>query len=238
RTELDNCLDCNYPRLPGHDCLHNSGNSNTLKRFTKNQETKETISPEINLEEKFRKQEEPEKQPPLSPRIKEEWQLTLINLDNVKKYYDEILLCKTCYHTQFEELEIDDPKAAEYYKKEGINKLTEYNFCCKPIRKRQGYQLWNTGQYMCCLKEMIAFMVYAEITDRSTYQMITLSYDELDDQFNDSDEPITDQDIIIEPEEINTEEQDQIIADIATQNLDYDYKPKELDTKNWKEKTA
>ncbi|CAG8827970.1 12120_t:CDS:2, partial [Racocetra persica] len=72
----------------------------------------------------------------------------VINADNVKKYYKEILLCKTCYHTQFEELEIDDPKAEKYYKKEGINKLTECNFCCKPIRKKQGYQLWNTGQYI------------------------------------------------------------------------------------------
>ncbi|CAG8849936.1 34098_t:CDS:2, partial [Racocetra persica] len=61
----------------------------------------------------------------------------VINPDNVKKYYDAILLCKTCYHTQFEELEINDPKAEEYYKKEEINKLTKYNFCCKPIRKRQ-----------------------------------------------------------------------------------------------------
>ncbi|CAG8737573.1 2789_t:CDS:1, partial [Racocetra persica] len=46
------------------------------------------------------------------------------------------------------------------------------------------------------------------------------------------------QDIIMEPTEINTEEQDQVIANIATQNLDHDYKPKELDAKNWKEKTA
>ncbi|CAG8611103.1 30062_t:CDS:2 [Racocetra persica] len=197
----------------------------------------------------------------------------VINLDNVKKYYKEILLCKTYYHTQFEELEINDPKAEEYYKKEGINKLTECNFCCKPIRKRQGYKLWNTGQYMCCLEEMIAFMVYAEITDRPTYHthqriyhrtrygvyasksineskiysLIALIKEEktlLDKkgilkQYNHKtillqekkNEPITDQDIILEPEEINNKEQDQVIADIATQNLDYDYKPKELDAK-------
>ncbi|CAG8848451.1 6153_t:CDS:1, partial [Racocetra persica] len=68
--------------------------------------------------------------------------------------------------------------------------------------------------------------------------MIISSYDELDDQFNDSDEPILDQDIVMESNEIDNEEQDQVIADIAIQNLDYDYKPKELDAKNWKEKTA
>ncbi|CAG8546205.1 9838_t:CDS:2 [Racocetra persica] len=37
---------------------------------------------------------------------------------------------------------------------------------------------------------------------------------------------------------MNNGEQDQIIADIATQNLDYDYKLKELNAENWKEKTA
>ncbi|CAG8546190.1 9837_t:CDS:1 [Racocetra persica] len=95
----------------------------------------------------------------------------VISLNNVKKYYNEILLCKTCYHIQFEEIEIDDPRAEEYYKKEGINKLTECNFCCKPIRKRQGHQLWNTPQYMCYLEEMIVFIVYAKITDRPTYQV-------------------------------------------------------------------
>ncbi|CAG8808052.1 10487_t:CDS:2, partial [Racocetra persica] len=151
------------------------------------------------------KQEEPEKQPLLSPRIEKGWQLTckhcfqdyyqeylyynlfelpklirknnhftlndfeVINPDNVKKHYDKILLCKTCYHIQFEELKIDDPKVAGYYKKEEINKLTECNFYCKPIIKRQGYQLWNTRQYMCCLEEMIVFMVYTEITDRPIY---------------------------------------------------------------------
>ncbi|CAG8739160.1 5036_t:CDS:2, partial [Ambispora leptoticha] len=37
----------------------------------------------------------------------------------------EVLLCKTCYHTHYEYLDIEDPKAQEYYTKEGINKLTE-----------------------------------------------------------------------------------------------------------------
>ncbi|CAG8514530.1 18959_t:CDS:2 [Racocetra persica] len=39
--------------------------------------------------------------------------------------------------------------------------------------------------------------------------MIISSYDELDDQFNNSDELIIDQDIVIELVEINTGEQDQ-----------------------------
>ncbi|CAG8637522.1 23526_t:CDS:2 [Racocetra persica] len=54
RTEPINCSNCNYPRLPGHDCLFNPSNPNALKRFAKDQRTKETISPEIILKEKFR----------------------------------------------------------------------------------------------------------------------------------------------------------------------------------------
>ncbi|CAG8781134.1 25895_t:CDS:2 [Racocetra persica] len=128
-------------------------------------------------------------------------------------------------HTQFEELEIDELKAEEYYKKEEINKLTECNFCCKPIRKRQ--EIINRPTYR----------THQQIYHRTRYEIIISSYDKLDDQFNDSDKSITNQDIIMEPEKINnTEEQDQVIADIATQNLDYDYKPKELDAKTEKRK--
>ncbi|CAG8845207.1 13603_t:CDS:1, partial [Racocetra persica] len=54
KTDPSICTNCNYPRLPGHDCLFNSSNPNALKRFIKNQRTKETISPEMTLEEKFR----------------------------------------------------------------------------------------------------------------------------------------------------------------------------------------
>ncbi|CAG8795279.1 5520_t:CDS:1, partial [Racocetra persica] len=50
--------------------------------------------------------------------------------------------------------------------------------------------------------------------------MIISSYDELDDQFNDNDIMIN-QNVVMEPEEINNEEQDQVKADIANQNLDY-----------------
>ncbi|CAG8776493.1 14293_t:CDS:1, partial [Ambispora leptoticha] len=61
------------------------------------------------------------------------------------------------------------PKAQAYYTKEGINKLAECAYCCRTFRKRQGYQLWNTGTYLCTLEEKIAYMVLGELRDRPTY---------------------------------------------------------------------
>ncbi|CAG8777179.1 36217_t:CDS:2, partial [Racocetra persica] len=57
------------------------------------------------------------------------------------------------------------------------------------------------------------------------------------DQFNDSDKPITDQDIVIEPTKIENYKTNQEYDNIATISLE-DKEPEELDAKNWKEKTV
>ncbi|CAG8468557.1 24486_t:CDS:10 [Racocetra persica] len=89
------------------------------------------------------------------------------------KYFDNILVCKNCHLSYYEQqfsVDYNYKEATAFFDKQ--EKLTECRFCCKPVITQKAYYLPQTSYFFCNDEELIAHMVATELARNPNYDRL------------------------------------------------------------------